>query len=196
MYVRPVRPLNDILTWEGTRLQDQNADLKAELRTLKTAQKVEPPPASPIPAPLISYGFRRQTTSPQPPSENQTVAQLRQEFSVAQQERADLLTQVALLRTDLEQSRAKVDAHDAHIGRLTHQNARLSIRVKDREEELRGKAKLLENVQDDFATLNLELNQAEQEVKKVKKENKELVDRWVAKMGQEADKMNEQSKFT
>lgn len=194
--MRPERPLNDLLTWEGARLQDLNADLRAELRTLKTAQKVEPAPASSIPAPLISYGFRRQTTSPYPPSENQTVTQLRQEFSVAQQERADLLTQVASLRTDLEQSRAKVAAHDAHIGRLSHQNARLSIRLKDREEELRGKAKLLENVQDDFATLNLELDQAEQEVKKVKKENKELVDRWVAKMGQEADEMNEQSKFT
>lgn len=39
-------------------------------------------------------------------------------------------------------------------------------------------------------TLNLQVSMAEKERDKVKKENKELVDRWMKRMGQEADAMN------
>lgn len=39
-------------------------------------------------------------------------------------------------------------------------------------------------------TLNLQVTMAEQERNKVKKENKELVDRWMKRMAQEAEAMN------
>ena len=39
-------------------------------------------------------------------------------------------------------------------------------------------------------TLNLQMSMAEKERDKVKKENKELVDRWMKRMAQEADAMN------
>lgn len=39
-------------------------------------------------------------------------------------------------------------------------------------------------------TLNLQLSMAEKERDKIKADNKELVDRWMARMGQEADAMN------
>ncbi len=39
-------------------------------------------------------------------------------------------------------------------------------------------------------TLNLQMSIAEKERDKVKKENKELVDRWMKRMAQEADAMN------
>jgi len=39
-------------------------------------------------------------------------------------------------------------------------------------------------------TLNLQLTMAEKERDKVKKDNKELVDRWMLRMAQEADAMN------
>lgn len=39
-------------------------------------------------------------------------------------------------------------------------------------------------------TLNLQMSMAEKERDKAKKENKELVDRWMKRMGQEADAMN------
>ncbi|KAK5103003.1 autophagy protein 16, interacts with Atg12p-Atg5p [Lithohypha guttulata] len=170
----------------------QNADLRAELRQIQAAIRAVPTRAPPVPAPLISYGFRRQT----PIIESDIMAQLRQDFSIAQQERADLQKQVEVLRSDLEQATTKLKTHEEQVSRLTNLNSRFTTRMKDHEEELRGKARLLENVQDENATLNLELDQAEQEVKKVKKENKELVDRWVARMGQEAEKMNEDSKFS
>jgi len=38
--------------------------------------------------------------------------------------------------------------------------------------------------------LTLQLNVAEQKSASLKKENKELVDRWMARMGKEADAMN------
>lgn len=115
---------------------------------------------------------------------------------VAQQERADLLAQVAFMKTELDETNGKLKSSNDQVARLQQVNTKLSTRLKDREEELRGKAKLLVNVQDENATLNLELNQAEQEVKRVKQENKDLIDRWVARMGKEAEKMNEESKFS
>jgi hypothetical protein len=39
-------------------------------------------------------------------------------------------------------------------------------------------------------TLNLQVSMAEKERDKVKKENKELVDRWMKRMAQEAEAMN------
>lgn len=47
-----------------------------------------------------------------------------------------------------------------------------------------------------MVSLNLQLNMAEQQKKKLQKENKELVDRWMARMGEEADAMNDASKFS
>lgn len=39
-------------------------------------------------------------------------------------------------------------------------------------------------------SLNLQVNISEQNAKKLKEENKELIDRWMARMGHEADEMN------
>jgi hypothetical protein len=37
---------------------------------------------------------------------------------------------------------------------------------------------------------------ADEKTSKLQRENQELVDRWMARMGQEADAMNDASKFT
>lgn len=39
-------------------------------------------------------------------------------------------------------------------------------------------------------SLNLQVNMSEQAAKKLKAENKELIDRWMARKGHEADEMN------
>lgn len=44
-------------------------------------------------------------------------------------------------------------------------------------------------------SLDLQLNMAEQQTARLRRENKDLIDRWMARMGQEADAMNEASKF-
>jgi hypothetical protein len=47
-----------------------------------------------------------------------------------------------------------------------------------------------------MATLNLQLNMAEDRSTRLQKENQDLVDRWMARMGLEADAMNKASKFS
>jgi hypothetical protein len=47
-----------------------------------------------------------------------------------------------------------------------------------------------------LATLNLQLNMAEDKSNRLERENQELVDRWMARMGKEAEAMNDASKFS
>ncbi|KAJ9654344.1 autophagy protein 16, interacts with Atg12p-Atg5p [Neophaeococcomyces mojaviensis] len=179
----------------GTSLADHNAELRAELRKARDSAKAEAPPSTPPPAPLVSYAFRRQASSPQPSNDTAATAQLRQDFAKAQQDRADLQSQLESLKKEVETISLKSKSDQKKISSLTNSNTQLAMRLRDREEELRGKAKLLVNVQDENATLNLQLNVAEDQAKQMKKENQELVDRWMAKMGKEAEKMNEEGKF-
>jgi hypothetical protein len=51
-------------------------------------------------------------------------------------------------------------------------------------------------MQDEVMSQDLQLNMADERAKKLQKDNQELVDRWMARMGQEADAMNEASKFS
>jgi hypothetical protein len=53
-----------------------------------------------------------------------------------------------------------------------------------------------QDFQDEIAALNLQMNMAEQKAARLEHENRELVDRWMARMGQEADAMNDASKFS
>jgi hypothetical protein len=54
----------------------------------------------------------------------------------------------------------------------------------------------LQDFQDELATLNLQLNMAEERSTRLKNENQDLVDRWMARMGQEAEAMNDASKYS
>lgn len=49
---------------------------------------------------------------------------------------------------------------------------------------------------DETVSLTLQLNMAEEQSQKLRGENKELVDRWMARMGKEADAMNDESRFS
>ncbi len=48
----------------------------------------------------------------------------------------------------------------------------------------------LQDVHDEVVSLNLQLNMSERKVKGVEAENKELIDRWMARKGHEAEEMN------
>lgn len=73
---------------------------------------------------------------------------------------------------------------------LTAERDALRLRVGDRAEELRGKKQMLEQVQDEVLTLELQLNVAEQQKAKIAAENKQLIERWMRRARQEADDMN------
>ena len=55
---------------------------------------------------------------------------------------------------------------------------------------------MLQDLHDEAVSLTLQLNLAEERSQKLQGENKELVDRWMARMGKEADAMNDESKFS
>jgi chromosome segregation ATPase len=96
---------------------------------------------------------------------------------------------------ELETLRAKTKIDTKRIAQLQAGVTQMTVRLRDRDEELKGKAKLVEDVQDEMVMLNLQLNLAEEQLKKLKIENQELVDRWMARMGKEADAMNRESRF-
>ncbi|KAK5060058.1 hypothetical protein LTR84_009942 [Exophiala bonariae] len=181
-----------------TKLADKNAELQTQLRQAPTE---EPEQATPTATPsLVGRGLRR-VTSPVAGTtaveSNTTVsAQLRQDLTKAQQERGDLQVRLDSALKELETLKGRAKADSKRMNQLNAGVSQLTIKLKDREEELRGKAKLVENVQDENVTLNLQLNMAEEQSDKLRQENKELVDRWMARMGKEADKMNEQHKFS
>ncbi|KAL3451913.1 autophagy-related protein 16 [Aspergillus insuetus] len=130
------------------------------------------------------------------PSPQDLLTSTRADLAEAQRSRTELQERLARATTDLERLRKRSNYDGRKIismeGEITH----LQLRLKDREEELRGKAKLLEDFQDELATLNLQLNMAEARTDRLQKENQELVDRWMARMGKEADAMNNASKFS
>jgi chromosome segregation ATPase len=143
----------------------------------------------------MGMGLRR-VTSPALRPDSPTLAQIRQDLAKAQQERGDLQSRLDTASRELEALKGKAKLDSKRIVHLNSNLSQLTVRLKDRDEELKGKAKLIENVQDENVTLNLQLNMVEAQSDKLKKENKELVDRWMARMGKEADKMNDDNKFT
>lgn len=116
------------------------------------------------------------------------------------------------MSVDLEKHRKKSTQDARWINTLEGQRTQLQLRLKDREEESKGKAKLfnvwllsvcsterslrIQDIQDELATLNLQLNMAEDKSNRLQRENQELVDRWMARMGKEAEAMNDASKFS
>ena len=120
---------------------------------------------------------------------------MRQDLVKAQQERSDLHFRLDVATKDLDALKASSRKDTKKMTQLTANLSQLTLKLRDRDEELKGKAKLIEDVQDESVTLNLQLNMAEENAKKLKKDNQELIDRWMVRKGKEADRMNEQSKF-
>ncbi|KAI9045178.1 ATG16 family protein [Aspergillus affinis] len=120
----------------------------------------------------------------------------RAELSEAQRSRSELQDQLTRTTVELEKLRKKSTQNTRRIGSLENEVAHLQLRLKDRDEELRGKAKLLDDFQDELASLTLQLNMAEERSDKLKEENQHLVDRWMARMHKDAEAMNDASRFS
>ncbi|KFX87889.1 hypothetical protein O988_09238 [Pseudogymnoascus sp. VKM F-3808] len=161
-----------------SRLADQTAALEA---------KVSANPSSPIP------------TSPgndTPGLANQDEgAQVKSDLAEALRAKGQLQRRLKVTEETLEGLKVRAKADSTLIRDLSAERVQLILKVKDRDEELRGKTQLLVQVQDENMSLDLQLNMAEQQTARLKRENKDLIDRWMARMGQEADAMNEASKI-
>jgi peptidoglycan hydrolase CwlO-like protein len=73
---------------------------------------------------------------------------------------------------------------------LTVERRNLTVRLRDRDEELRVKNKLVADVQDELAVLNMQLDMVEKKRAEKEAENKQLVERFMKRVGQEAEAMN------
>jgi chromosome segregation ATPase len=170
-----------------TRLADRIAELSqkqlTEASPENAAEQTHPPVAS------------KRGSKPTSPAPSESLSQMRQDLTRAQQDRGELQTRLDIVTKELETLKAKSKVDTRRISQLSAGVTQMTVRLRDREEELRGKAKLVEDVQDEMVTLNLQLNIAEEQKEMLKKENKELVDRWMARKAEEADAMNDESKF-
>lgn len=99
------------------------------------------------------------------------------------------------LQSELSQAKSAQAMQASRIGSLEGEKAMLERMVRDRDEELRGKRRMLESVQDEMVGLEMQLNMAEQRSARLGRENKELVDRWMEKVGRDAEALNLESKW-
>ncbi|RAH40390.1 ATG16 family protein [Aspergillus brunneoviolaceus CBS 621.78] len=150
-------------------------------RATTTTRHHVPPPTPSAPTP------------PAPQQEQETLLAL---LAAAQRSRSELQAQLTRMTAELERLRKRHAQDGRRLQGFEQEVAHLQMRLKDRDEELRGKAKLLEDFQDEMASLNLQLNMAEERSARFQQENQDLVDRWMAKVGQEADAMNANSRFS
>ncbi|EUC51065.1 hypothetical protein COCMIDRAFT_79963 [Bipolaris oryzae ATCC 44560] len=161
------------------------------------------PPAAPAEEPLsasaslkaLTYRGKGKakgsaTTDPAPSS---TAAQLRAELAATQRTRGDLEARLSATSAELFALKTTETEQRRRIEHLEKTRRVLERRARDTAEELKGKGRLVEDVHDEMVALNLQLNMAEQEKEKLRKENDELTKRWVKKMEEEAKKMNERS---
>ena len=138
---------------------------------------------------------------------------MRHDLSEAQKSKGVMQSRLDDISVELQTLKLQAQYDIRRIKELSSEKATLSIRMKDQDEELRGKAKLLEvmqprqmisstsfakhrqDVHDENLSLTLQLNMAEERSQRLLTENKDLVDRWMKRMGKEAEDMNKASKF-
>ncbi|KAJ5747457.1 uncharacterized protein N7511_009153 [Penicillium nucicola] len=178
-----------------TRLADRTSNLHAVAAATSASSTPRQSDSQSIPAPLLVPSKKLQAAeSASTPTDLLNTA--RAELSEAQRSRYDLQDRLNRANTELEKLQKKAKLDDRRISSLESEKVHIQLRLKDRDAELKGKAKLLEDFQDEMATLNLQLNMSEDRSTRLQKENQDLVDRWMARMGQEADAMNKASKFS
>ncbi|KAK1621772.1 autophagy protein 16 [Colletotrichum phormii] len=167
-------PVNLEIVQLCSQLSDHVAALEAENQVLKSKTTPE----------------KKSKTTASENSSNPTIAQLQLQLAEALRSNGTLKDRAKQAEDEAQTLRSKHKEDARKVRSLTAENTALTTKLRDREHELREKRKLVENVQDEMITMNLQMSMAEQERDKVKKENKELVDRWMKRMAQEADAMN------
>lgn len=175
------RRIDDELIAAFTSLLDRTAALESE----KAARDQAAPQPGVPPAPSS-----KARDSPAPNSTDPSIAQIRADLTETLRSNGQLQTRIKTAEAELAKLRAQRKTDSKAISDLSKERAYHVQKLKDRDEELRGKAKLLDDLHDEVISFNLQLNMSEQKVKQLKTENKELIDRWMASKGREAEEMN------
>lgn len=118
------------------------------------------------------------------------ITSLRTDLRTTQTARSTLETRLLTLTADLSAQQLAAKTSAAEILVLKNRNVELERRGRDLEEELRGKDKLVQDAQDEMVALELMLNLKEERCKGLERENGELVERWVRRMGEVVERVN------
>ncbi|KAF2970949.1 hypothetical protein GQX73_g2529 [Xylaria multiplex] len=178
-------PVNKDLVEACSQLADRVAALEAEKAAWATDSPALPTKAGQSKPPSTSTADS--TASPE------GAAQFRLDLAEALRGRGQAQARLKAAEAELTTLRSKNRVDTKRISDLTAERNALTARVRDLNEELEKKRNFLKDVQDDNLTLNMELNMTIQKVAKVQAENKELVDRWMKRIGREADALNLQN---
>lgn len=127
---------------------------------------------------------------------SELLATLRTDLATTQKARSTLQVQLADLTAQLSALSGQQRSSQNQVTALTKQVLETERKLQDRDEELRGKSKLVEQAQDEMVALELQFNLAEQRSEKLERENKELVERWMKRMGEEAERVNRDSRWS
>ncbi|GAB7354213.1 hypothetical protein MBLNU459_g4758t1 [Dothideomycetes sp. NU459] len=125
----------------------------------------------------------------------QLLARLRVDLAATQRSRAELQGQLSRLQSDLNMAAASSKTASRRIEGLLREKRELEHKVSDRDAELRMKSRMVNDAQDQMIAMTLQLNINEEKMNKIYAENDMLVKRWMTKMGEEAEKMNTESRW-
>ena len=177
-----------------TIIDSKIADRLATLQNQNPAN--DDPAATSSVQPKAKKAGQSSNQGSQPPLSNEAITKLRQDLAEAQRSRGSLEARLQSATEELHKLEIHSSLEGKRIGELAKERDQLARGVKDRDEEVRGKAKLLDDLHHETLSLTLQLNMADEQVKQLEKENKDLVERWMKRMGEEADQMNAKTQFS
>lgn len=115
---------------------------------------------------------------------------LRTDLATTLRQKSALETRLRKTTTEVTHLRSQSKSQARQLQSLATERDGLRVKVRDQSEELRIKKQMLEQVQDDVLALEMQLNVAEQQKAKIAAENKQLIERWMRRVREEADNMN------
>ncbi|KAK3333322.1 autophagy-related protein 16 [Cercophora scortea] len=181
-------PVNREIVEACSQLGDRISALEAEKAALEVSNrnninnnKAQTPSAA-IPV----------TTDPSSPAPDETaiVARLRLELAEALRAKGQFQSRLQTAEDELIRLRAKTAADTKALRDMAAERKTLTFKLRDREDELKVKNKLVADVQDELAVLNMQLDMVERQRAEKEAENRQLVQRFIQRVGQEVDAMN------
>jgi len=147
------------LTKPDAKLADLAASLSKQL-----ASRPEHPSTVPAAATTTSGDSRTPSTPTTTQSQDpDIISGLRTDLASAQATRTTLTNELASLSTTLTSLQASLTRTSTTANSLAREKALLERKLRDRDEELREKRKMLEGVLDEVVALTMQVNLLEQE---------------------------------
>ncbi|KAF3247653.1 hypothetical protein TWF192_006513 [Orbilia oligospora] len=125
-----------------------------------------------------------------------TIATLRTDLATSQKDRTNLQTQLTTATSSLTLLQKSSSANLRELDKVKVERYHLEQKVKSKDDDSKLNRKMIENLQDEIIALNIQLNIGEQAKMRLKSENEELISRWMALKKDEAEAMNNNSKYS